>query len=324
MRIAFLLFFLAARFCALAQAPALKLERVRLFDRDYVRLTDWARAYKVSLHWIVKDRELRATNANSRIFFTMDSRLATINGINFVLSYPVIWQRDKVYVSTADLDATVQPLLFPQKNRTNSFIKTICLDAGHGGKDPGKLDGKNEEKKYALLLAEEVEQLLKQAGFKVVQTRTRDQFVDLPERPRFANQNSADLFVSLHYNAAGTRSAQGVEVYCLTPTGTSSSNGGIGHSIAPSYPGSAQNAENVLLAYHVQKSLVKNLNVEDRGVKRAQFLVLSAVKMPAILIEAGFMTNPFEAKRIYDSTYRKKMALGIVTGILNYKNVVER
>jgi N-acetylmuramoyl-L-alanine amidase len=146
----------------------------------------------------------------------------------------------------------------------------------------------------------------------------------LPDRPGIANGSSADLFVSLHYNAAANRNAQGSEIYCLTPVGASSSNGGVGHSTAPTYSGSAQNDRNVLLAYLVQRSLVKNLYVEDRGVKRAQFAVLASAKMPAILIEAGFMTNSSEAKRIYDPVYRKKMALAIAHGILAYKRAVER
>jgi N-acetylmuramoyl-L-alanine amidase len=325
MRIVILLFCFAANLFVQAQSPTAPLEKFSLFGRDYVRITDWARANKFRLQWVQTEKQLRATNTTARLLFDMDSRRAQINGINFVLSLPVILQKKTVYISAVDLQMTLQPILFPEKNPTNTTIKTICLDPGHGGRDPGNLDGRMQEKKYTLLLAAEVERLLKQAGFKVVTTRKRDsQYPELEDRPKIANQNDADLFVSLHYNAAANRSVEGTEVYCLTPAGTSSSNGGTETSTAPRYPAHTENAKNVLLAYYVQKALVKNLNVEDRGVKRSQFVVLFNPKCPAILIEAGFMTNPGESKRIYDSAYRKRMALAIVDGILTYKKIVER
>jgi N-acetylmuramoyl-L-alanine amidase len=324
MRIISLLIFLAGNFFVHAQSPVASLQKTSLYGNDYVRITQWARSNKIHLQWIVTEKQLRATNSWSRLLFDMDSRHAQINGINFMLSLPVIFQNDTVYISATDLQSTLHPILFPEKNGTNEMIKTICLDPGHGGKDPGNIEGSMQEKKYVLLLAAEVERLLKQSGFKVISTRTRDQYPALEDRPKFANQYSADLFVSLHYNAAANRNVHGTEVYCLTPLGASSSNSGIGNSLAPRYPSHAQNGKNVLLAYQVQKSLVKNLKVEDRGVKRSQFVVLFNPKCPAILIEAGFMTNPSESKRISDSEYRKKMALAIVDGILAYKKIVER
>ena len=321
MRLAVLLFLWAGILVAPAQSSAGGLEKVSLFGKEYVRATQWARDNNIRLQWVVNERQLRATNAAARIYFEMDSRKVLFNGVNFILSLPVLFQKGTVYISAVDLHATLQPLLYPAKEPEGSGIKTICLDAGHGGKDPGKLDGKMEEKKFTLLLAAQVEQLLTRAGFKVVQTRRWDSTLDLAERSRIANRNNADLFVSLHYNAAPTRSVEGSEVYCLTPEGTSSSNGG---KSASAYPGHAQNAWSVQLAYQMQKSLVKNLRVVDRGVKRSQFLVLLDQKCPAILIEAGFMTSPGESKRIYDPAYRKRMALAIVDGILAYKNAVER
>ncbi|MEP6662596.1 MAG: N-acetylmuramoyl-L-alanine amidase, partial [Verrucomicrobiota bacterium] len=271
--------------------------------------------------WMVKDKQLRATNVNSRIYFEMDSLKAQFNGLSVSLSRPVVLRNGTVFISTVDLEATLHPLLFPKKMARGETIKTICLDAGHGGSDPGKIDGRMQEKRYALLLAEEVERLLKLAGFKVVQTRERDEYVEREDRPKIANQKKADLFISLHFNAADNKSVQGTEIYCLTPEGTISSNGG---NSARAYRGHDQNSQNILLAYQMQKSLLRNVKTEDRGVKRAQFEVLLSLKMPGILIEGGYMTSPIESKRIYDSAYRKKLALAIVDGILSYKKIVER
>jgi N-acetylmuramoyl-L-alanine amidase len=322
MRIAIFLFFLTAGLCAPAQNGTDSLGKTNLFGRQYVLATEWAKLNKIKLQWVLKERELRATNETSRILLNMNSRFAVINGINFVLSCPVILNKERVYISLVDLKSTLYPILFPQKLATNASVKTICLDAGHGGRDPGNIDGKKEEKKYTLLLAKEVERILKQGGFNVIQTRWRDEYIERDNRPKTANQKKADLFVSLHFNSApGNKAVQGSEVYCLTPEGTVSSNGG---SAAMAYAGHDQSSENILLAYLVQKSFVKSLGVDDRSVKRAQFEVLLSLKCPGILIEGGYMTNPNESKRIYDATYRKKMALAIVDGILAYKKVVEQ
>ncbi|MEO6035516.1 MAG: N-acetylmuramoyl-L-alanine amidase [Verrucomicrobiota bacterium] len=323
MRFALLLYFLAGAWRAGAEGSLENLQRTFLFGREYIRMTDWAKGNKVDLRWVgaLKEKELRATNASTRMLLTMDSYKAQINGINFTLSLPIVLKKGSVYISAIDLQVSLQPLFFPEKMPTNAAIKTICLDPGHGGEDPGKLDGRMEEKKFTLLLSEEVERLLKKAGFNVVRTRTRDQTLRLQERPTIANRNEADLFISLHYNAAPKRAVEGVEVYCLTPAGTTSTSGG---KSAPSYPGHAHDRRNTLLAYEMQKSLVKHLGVDDRSVKRSQFMVLLTAKMPAILIEGGFMTNPNEARRIYDPEYRKRMASAIVNGVLSYQKIVEK
>ena len=322
MRIAALLFFLAGAWGALADNSLSNLERTVLFGRNYIRMTEWAKSCQLDLRWVgaVKEKELRATNATTRLLFTMDSYKAQVNGINFTLCLPVIFQKGVVYISAVDVEISLHPLLFPQTVAPNSVIKTICLDPGHGGEDPGKMDGRMEEKKFTLLLSEEVERLLTRAGFKVVRTRTRDQTLKLADRPGIANQHEADLFISLHYNAAPRKTVDGVEVYCLAPAGTLSSDGG---KSAPSYPGHAYDGRNTLLAYEMQRSLVKKLGMNDRGVKRSQFMVLLTAQMPAILIEAGFMTNPEEAAQIYNADHRKRMAGAIVDGILNYQKRVE-
>lgn len=326
MRIAFLIILLAGSFFARAESSISSLQTKSFLGKDYVRITQWAQANKFHLQWLITNKQFRATNHHgARLIFDIDSRRAQIDGINCALSLPVLLRDGTVYISAVDLKCTLHPILFPEKNPTNNVVKTICLDPGHGGRDPGNLEGSRQEKKYTLLLAAELERLLEQSGFKVISTRQRDeQTVELEDRPGFANANNADLFVSLHYNAAANHRVEGTEIYCLAPFGTSSSNSDVGESPAPRHPAQAQNGKNVLLAYEVQKSLVENLKVEDRGVKRSQFVVLFNPNCPAILIEGGFMTSSGESKRIYDDDYRKRMARAIADGILAYKKIVER
>jgi N-acetylmuramoyl-L-alanine amidase len=113
-------------------------------------------------------------------------------------------------------------------------------------------------------------------------------------------------------------------VYSLTPARASSTNaGGEGADTGPC-PGNRHDSANMLLAYQLQRSLVRNLGSEDRAVRRARFAVLRTAQMPAVLIEAGFLSHPVEAKRIYSAEYRRKLAQAIVNGVLAYQRIVER
>ena len=109
----------------------------------------------------------------------------------------------------------------------------------------------------------------------------------------------------------------------MTPARTSSTNSRGEGAAAGAYPGNRFDTKNILLGYQIQRALLKALPTEDRGLRRARFAVLRTAEMPAVLIEGGFMTNPAEAKRIYDSAYRHQMAQAIVDGVKAYKSVVE-
>ena len=215
--------------------------------------------------------------------------------------------------------------MYPPAGRPGSRVRTICLDPGHGGKDPGFQVSGHDEKKYTLLLAQELRDQLARAGFKVSLTRSRDTFLELPDRPDLARRQKADLFVSLHFNAfpSAPASVQGAEVYCLTPAGAPSTNakgevGGAGW-----YAGNQYNAKNLLLAYQMQKALTQEAGVEDRAVHRARFAVLRDAVMPAVLVEAGYMSHPVEGKKIFDAGYRRQLARAMVDAIKEYERVTE-
>ena len=113
----------------------------------------------------------------------------------------------------------------------------------------------------------------------------------------------------------------GPETYCITPVGASSSNAqgeGAGYGATPA---NASEKKSLLLAYQVQKALVRNLGAEDRSVRRARFAVLRDCEMPAVLVESGYMTHPAEGKKIFDAGYRRQIAAAIVKGILNYQKL---
>jgi len=307
------------------QAASRTIESVNLGGATYLRARAWADANSLQPAWVVRDKTLQLAGAGTKIQLTVNSVRITVNGMLIVLSRPVVYQNGAVYVSKLDVDTVLDPLLSPPKLSAGKKIRTICLDPGHGGVDPGYIVSSKQEKKYALLFAQEVRDLLTKQGFKVVMTRTRDTFVDLPDRAAFANRMKADLLVSLHFNAfPQDKSVNGAETYCLTPAGASSSNArGVGAGTG-SMRGNANNDENVCLAYQVQKSLVRTAGSDDRGVKRARFQVLCDAAMPAVLIETGFMSNVNEGRRIFDARSRKTLAKAVADGIVAYKKSVER
>ena len=224
-----------------------------------------------------------------------------------------------------DVVTALNPVVSPSRTPGRT-VKTICIDPGHGGKDPGNREGRQQEKTYTLLLARELGKQLSAAGFNVAMTRSSDTFIELPTRPELAKRRRADLMLSLHFNAVGSpggSSVQGAEVYCLTPARASSTNARGEGAGTGAFPGNQHDSKNMLLAYHVQKALVHRLGAQDRGVKRARFAVLRSAEMPTVLIEGGFMTHPGEAKKIYDATYRRKMAEAILEAVLAYRKAVE-
>jgi N-acetylmuramoyl-L-alanine amidase len=301
-------------------------EAVQVSAPSYVRLVDWAKANGFDSRWLKPEETILLSRNGSKLVMTVDSREAQINGVQVWLLLPVVARYRSLCVAQLDVDRTLRPLLSPPRAQSGTKIRTICLDPGHGGKDPGNQVGSNQEKHFTLLLAQEVRSELARAGIKATLTRTTDTFVDLPTRPELAKRRGTDLFVSLHFNAAdaGRSTVQGAEVYCLTPVGASSTNARGEGAGAGWFTGNQHDDQNLCLAYQVQKSLTRNLAVADRGVRRARFAVLRDAVMPAVLIEAGFMSNPAEGRKIFTSEYRQKMARAIVDGLLAYKRAVEQ
>jgi len=292
---------------------------------SYVPVADWAQANGLKLAWLHRGEELSVANHNLRALFIVDSADAEINGVAVRLCFPVATSHGLPLISQLDADKTLRPFLYPPRTAGTRKIGTICLDPGHGGRDTGNRVGAHNEKTYTLALAQELRDQLLSAGFHVFLTRNDDSYVDLPLRPALANQRGADLFVSLHFNATqtGMNDVSGPETYCITPVGASSSNAqgeGAGYGQTPA---NHSELKSLLLAAQTQKSLVKNLGANDRGVRRARFAVLRDALMPAILIEGGYMTHPLEGPRIFDAGYRRLMAKAIVQGIVAYQKAIQ-
>lgn len=176
--------------------------------------------------------------------------------------------------------------------------KTIVIDPGHGGKDPGAIGPSGiREKDVVLPVAQNLYQRLVAAGANPILTRSTDEFIDLVPRADLANRNNADLFLSVHANSASAAAAKGIEVYSYI---------------------NATSPEGSKLAKSVQKNLVKNLGSYDRGTHTANFSVLRNSKMPSALAELGFISNPQEEKLLNDPSFQQKAADALFQGILGY------
>jgi N-acetylmuramoyl-L-alanine amidase len=304
--------------CLAVVVPTAQAEVVN--GRSYLSLSSWARANGFGGYSLNRGTEWILTNKTSRLVFAQDSADSTINGQGVRLCFPIA---KGGLISQLDVEKTVRPLVFPQAP-SSKRLRLICLDPGHGGKDTGNRVGRffpRYEKTYTLALALELQRQLREAGFAVIMTRTNDTYPPLPVRPDLANRKGADLFVSLHFNSSPNDpgGVSGPETYCITPVGAASSNDAEGEG-AGSGPCPANRCEDksLLLAYQVERSLVRSLGMNDRSVRRARFEVLRTTQMPAILIEGGYMSHPEEGRKIFDAGWRRQMAAAIVRGIQNY------
>jgi N-acetylmuramoyl-L-alanine amidase len=214
-------------------------------------------------------------------------------------------------------------------------IKTIVIDAGHGGKDPGAIGrGGTAEKDITLKVSLLLRDLLtKQLGAQVVMTRDRDVFVELEDRAKFANKQDADLFVSIHVNAHPQRGTKGLEVYhfgeasdpralavAARENGTPIESTGVGWQyLVADLLTTKKMEESLELAWSTKQALVSHLNshyeVIDHGVKAGPFYVLRFTAMPSILAEIAFISNPTEERLMKATPFLNRIAEGIFEGI---------
>src|SRR5437016_1228874 len=234
---------------------------------------------------------------------------------------------------------TSQPLVPTSASAFPLSVRRIILDAGHGGRDAGTIAPNISEKDITLDIETRLRALLLRDGFEVVTTRADDRLIPLRERARLANSSSGDIFVSIHVNSLQTHVAShGIETYYLGPTNDPSltklaaaENLESGYSIADLRKlldrvyADVRRDESHQLASAMQRQLFAGLRsvdpgLENWGVKRAPFIVLTATEMPAILAEVGGLSNPIEAQMLRNPTYRQQIAQALFNGIQVYAN----
>ena len=258
--------------------------------------------------------------------------------------------KDKVKVKTSNKQpklAGADVSLLPSKSSSAGLslsqqvglqIKTIVIDAGHGGRDPGAIGPTGlREKNVTLKIAKNLAaRLRKELGVKVIMTRSKDVYVSLEERARIANDAHADLFISIHINASTNRRAYGMETFYLNTTNdryairlaareNADSQKSIGdlQFILADLVTKSNVDDSRRLAKAVQRSakaeLIKKYSrIKDLGTKSALFYVLIGVRMPSILFEAAFVSNRREEKRLRNKKYLDHLARGMANGVVNF------
>jgi N-acetylmuramoyl-L-alanine amidase len=229
-------------------------------------------------------------------------------------------------------------------------LSCICIDPGHGGGDPGAMNGKVKEKDITLDISLKLGDLIQKAypDMKIIYTRKKDVAVALKERGEIANRAKAQLFISIHVNSFINSAPKGAEVYVLglhkseaslqvamrenqailyeedhTVTYGHFDPGKTESYILFNYMKNASLENSMKFAVSVHDELVKALSLERRGVKQAGFLVLHGAGMPAVLVETGFITNAADLKKLTSNSGREKMARSIFNAFVVYKKEVE-
>lgn len=240
------------------------------------------------------------------LFSHSPSTIRIVIDLNSANSYNVINDNDGLIIvdlngtsiTPPDITTPEDPVTTPPATTGNTDKKIIVLDAGHGGKDPGSSSiNKRKEKDFTLPTTLKIADLLrKEPNIEVVLTRSGDTYPTLQERSKLANNVNADLFISIHADSitAGSKS---------NPSGTGTF---------------YTRKESLLFAQTVQKYLVAATGLTDRGVRQENYHVTRETKMPAILLECGFLSNVKDEALLYTDDVQNKIAEAVVTGIKEY------
>jgi N-acetylmuramoyl-L-alanine amidase len=203
-----------------------------------------------------------------------------LQGSNIELNFKIVGPREQ--------QIKIKPIQSPLQ------AKIIIIDAGHGGRDPGAIHSREFfEKNLTLEIAKRVEKKLTKKGAYVIMTRTDDTNTNLSTRTEMANQNKADIFVSIHFNSMYKPEIQGTETYYYKPKDRE-------------------------LADHLHESMTKVLQTKNNGVKKSQLYVLNHSEMPATLLEPLYLTNKGDFKKIQKEAFKETLVNSIVDGISNY------
>ena len=294
---------------------------IKISGHDYLSVDNISKFYGLPAEVVPSGAKIQSDTADHPLEFVSGSREAIINGARSWLCFPVIEHDGKSLVSRTDVAKTIEPLVRPHRVPNVGKVQTVVLDPGHGGHDKGQVSRYGAEKDFALDVARKLRPILQAKGLRVIMTREGDYFVPLEVRAKIANAARNSIFVSIHFNATNDDpNATGFEIFSFTPRGApSTSDGTATASSVNMQPGSSVDAQSLALSACIYHSLLGHLREYDRGIKRARFAVLRLTKVPAVLIEGGFLTERGESKLISNKDWRAKLAGAIGIGIENYR-----
>src|SRR5438477_913754 len=296
---------------------------IRVNGHDYLSVDNISKFYGLPAEVVPSGAKIQTETADHPLEFVSGSREAMINGARSWLCFPVVELNGKSLVSRTDVAKTIEPLVRPHRVPDVGKVQTVVLDPGHGGHDKGQVSRYGAEKDFALDVARKLRPILQAKGLRVIMTREGDYFVPLEVRAKIANAARNSIFVSIHFNATNDDpNATGFEIFSFTPRGApSTSDTALTSSSFNTQPGSGVDAQSMALSACIYHSLIGHIPEYDRGIKRARFAVLRLTKVPAVLIEGGFLTERGECKLIANKDWRGKLAAAIGVGIENYRTL---
>lgn len=305
----------AGELMAAGSPPSLQVD-----GREYIRLKRLADRRGLELDRPAGDKVVLNGGVDSLTLYPGRRRIE-YSGVSIWLNGALESVERDWYISAVDERDILDPLINPDAHLKDYDCERVVLDPGHGGRDPGAIAPSGAyEKHLALDIAERTADILRAEGIEVLLTRDRDKFLQLGFRPRIAGNRDADIFVSIHLNAAPSAQASGIETYRLTASGFPSVENAGEKQFDPSkYRGNGYNGANTLLGFQIQKRLCAATGGVDRGLRHARYAVLKNVECPAVLVECGFLSNKREESLLNSGDYRQKLAAGIAAGIRAYR-----
>ena len=323
---------------------------------EYIPLEKLCKSYDVRYKWDSYIATAKIEKGANEIVLRAGSGTILVNGAHKKMDRPAILSSGEIYVPVSFVNkdfggivgAKVTETILPEVVEGPRIynIRTVVVDAGHGGKDPGATGRRFRlrEKNMTLSISKKLGSILERSGIKVVYTRNNDTFVPLPTRSNIANRAKADLFVSIHINASRSKSLNGFECYYLsdaTDDNARALEAFEDSSVSMNEKASVEHSrqldktlwdlaltenrtESSELASYICDSVEAGRETYTRGVRTARFYVLKHTNIPAILVEIGYLSNRSEEVKLNDPKYLDRMAELVAGGILKYKKEYER
>jgi len=290
--------------------------------RRYVPIGDVSRFYKLNPP-VLNNQSFILAGPTKSIRGRAGTREVFINNVKYILCFPIVQKGKDILVSAMDVTKIIEPVMRPGQIRNAGAVRTVVLDAGHGGHDSGAKGQRGVEKEAALDVVLRAKRLLEQAGYTVRLTRGRDVFIPLENRAAFANRFPNAIFVSVHFNKSAKGGASGIETFALAPRGVPSMDEeNFSYSDLKQHPGHARDPENIALATALHSSMLRHMRLHDRGIKRARFVVIRDIRIPGVLLEGGFMNHPVDGRLIASPAYRDSFARAILDGVNRYQKAL--
>src|SRR5436305_1724291 len=295
---------------------------IKVNGHDYLTVENISKFYGLPAEVVpAAGDKVQTQTVKNPLEFVSGSREVIINGARSWLCFPLIEQDGKFLMSRTDVAKTIEPLVRPHRVPNVGNVETVVLDPGHGGHDKGAVCRYGSEKDFALDVARKLRGLLQSKGLRVIMTREGDYFVPLDVRTQIANAARDSIFVSIHFNATNDDpDATGFEIFSFTPRGApSTSDNAVTPTSLSMQAGTVVDNQSLALSACIYHSLLGHIPEFDRGIKRARFAVLRLTRVPAVLIEGGFLTERGESRLIANKDWRGKLAAAISVGIENYR-----